>query len=222
MKLPKKWREVSLKQFIDISEVSLIDMDETDRAVKILSILSGWSEDDVLDLDIRKIAEYTRRVKFIYTPYKPSGVPTYVRIGAKRFYVNNDLSKLKGAEYIDFVSFCKDKDLIASKLPQILAIFLKPVNWLGYKKKSCYYKGRDGEYIQTVQSRIETAKMLDKIPCTIAIDLSGFFLKNWVSSIKAIKGYLSQEHKKTMENLNRELQEMGLSSIGDGALHSTI
>src|SRR5688572_22106597 len=172
MRLPKSWAEVPLKKYIEISELSLVDMDEIDKAVKILSVLSGWTEDEISELSVKKIAEYTKQVRFIYSYPKTKGIPTYVWVKGKKFYLNNDLKRIKGAEYIDLVSFCKEKEKVASRLPEILAIFFEPVNWFGFRKRGCYKKNKEGEYIQTTDSRIRTAEILMDLPADKAMALS--------------------------------------------------
>lgn len=208
MKLPKSWKEVPLKKYIEISEVSLVDMDEIDKAVKLLSILSGKTTDEIEGLDIQLIAKYTKQISFIYTQHVGKGVPTHVWLKGRKYFINNDLKKLTGAEYIDFTSMCKDKNDINANINQILAIFFKPVNWFGFRKQGCYKKSVNGEWIQTLDSRVETAKLLMELPSSTAMELSGFFFRSWENLTKATKNYLKLQHLKTLNTLKKEMKSI--------------
>lgn len=216
MKLPKSWEEVPLKHYIEISEISFVDMDEIDKAVKILSILSGEPEENIIELSVQEIANYTKQVAFVYVEHKGKGVPTSVKLKGKRYHINNGIRLLSGAEYIDFTSLVKDKKDIAINLPQILAIFMKPINWYGGNKKGCYRKNPEGNYVQTLQSRINTARDCQDLPSNIAMELAGFFLKSYESSMRATQNYLRLEQLKTMKKLQKELR--GFENTGLGIL----
>ena len=215
MKLPNSWKEVPLKHYIEISEVSFIDMDEIDKAVKILAILSSQSEEDIIELTVDEIARYTKQVSFVFKKYEPKGVPTFIRLKGKRYSLNNDVKSLSGAEYIDFTSLIKDKQDIAKNLPQILAIFLEPINIFGFKKKDCYRKNPEGNYIKKLQVRVDVAKDCLELPSTTAMDLAGFFLKSYESLTKATLNYLKLKQMKTMKILRKEA--MALENIGRGS-----
>lgn len=208
MKLPKSWEEVPLSKYIEISEVSFVDMDEIDKAVKILSILSGQTEDSILDLKGKEILAYYKQVTFIFSEHKGKGVPTSIKLNGKRYHINNDIHSLCAAEYIDYTNWVKDRSEIARNLPNILAIFFQPIGLFGFKKKSCYRKNTDGDLIQTTASRIATAKELKDLPANVAMELAGFFLKSYESSMKATQNYLTNQQKKTMKLLKKEATDL--------------
>lgn len=216
MKLPKSWGEITLNQYIQIVEVSAIDMDELDKHVKILSILSGQDEDSILSISLPELKEAIRQVQFIYSLPKPKGIKTSLRIGLNRFEVNIDLKKLSAGEYIDLAELTKDKQAVTSNLHKIIAIFLKPVNWFGFSQKKYYTKNQEGDLIQTLKSRNRTEKLLkDNLMMDEVISLSGFFLNNWDILMKATLRYSEKQNKKMAKNLNK-LIEKDLQIFGAG------
>lgn len=189
-------------------------MDELDKHVKIISILSGLTEDQVLELSISDLKSAVFSIAFIYADPKTSGVRTSIRIKGNRFHINNNIQKLTGGEYITFASLIKDKGQVTANLPEIICLFFQPVNFLGLKKKSCYSRSASGEYIQKLDSFNKTSKLIrDHLTMDVVLQLSSFFLKSWQTSIKATQDYLLKMNRKNMKILAREMDS---GSIGLG------
>lgn len=212
MKLPTKWSNVRLKQYIDIVEVSAVDMDELDKSVKILAILSGEKEDFFLELPLALVKDYIRKIQFIYT--KPEGgvLRHTKRIGTKKFKINYRLSDITGGEYIDLTGFVKDPIKVTQNLPSILAIFFKPINWLGLEKKDCYHNGN-----QTVESRIATAKIIQDLPMDEVSALSGFFLRSYEALMKVTIQQIEKANKKNRKTIEKLFRKEGFSTSGLGS-----
>lgn len=211
MKIAQNWSEVSLKQYIEIAEISAVDMDELDKQVKILSILSNTPEDVICQMPLPQLKQAIRECQFIYTKPKQEPIKQFITIGLNRFEVNTNLKKINGGEYIDLTGFIKDKSDVTKNLPQIIAIFLHPVNWFGFRKKICYVNSS-----QTLDSRNRTAKIIeDKMMMDDVMMLSGFFLSNWNTLIKSTLSYSELQMKKTKKELDK-LIEADSKSIGVG------
>lgn len=208
MRLPKDWGQVTLKQYIKLSKIDP-ELEDMDRHVKTISILSGEPEIKVWDLSLSFIKQAIAKTKFIYSQPESKGVRTSIRIKGNRFHIDNNVRHICGGEYIDLTSFLKEKDKITDNLPHILAIFFKPVNFLGLKKKRHYRKNDKGILIQTLESRNETAKLLEEhLTMDIAMGLSAFFLKNWEASIKAIQDYSIGEMEKQTKKVKKIMKKV--------------
>lgn len=211
MRIANKWSEVSLKQYIEICDVQAIDMDLLDKQVKILSILSKTPEETICRMNLSDLKEAIRHCQFIYTQPLAGHIKQYIRIGTHRFKVNPNLNKITGGDYIDLTSLIKDKGLVTNNLPQIISIFLHPVNWFGFRKKLFY---KDGG--QTIESRNRTAKLIEeKLMMDEVMTLSGFFLKSWHALTKATLEYSVLQTKKARKELEKVMREDS-SSTGRG------
>lgn len=189
-------------------------MDELDKQVKILSILSGTSEERILDLSLSDVKGYIRQTNFIYSTPKSNNIRRCILIGNRRFKIDTDL-RINGAEYIDMATLTKEKDQITRNLPQIIAIFLKPINILGLPKRSCYRTNKNGKLVQTIESREATAILVkDRLTMDIVFDLSAFFLKSGEALTRAGLDYLNRTNKKVMEDLKREVKDLGITGHG--------
>jgi len=214
MKLPNKWSEITLKQYQEVIEVSLVDMDDLDKSVKILSVLSGVSEDEITNMPLTSIKECVKWIRFIYTIPEKTKVLPKVKIGGKRYRINLELNKLSGGEYIDLIGYTKEKETINSNLHYIFSIFMHEINVFGKLKKSNYTKNAKGDYCQKLDVRNNTAEFIkDKITMDVVFNLSGFFLNLYEGLMKATLDYSITE----LNKMNKEIiKEMDSLITGDG------
>lgn len=197
MRIANKWSEVSLKQYIEIADIQAIDMDELDKQVKILSILSDTPEDVICQMNLSDLKEAIRHCQFIYTPPLAGAIKQYIKIGKHKFEVNTNLRKISGGEYIDLTNLIKDQSEVTRNLPRIISIFLHPVNWFGFRK---------GKH--TIESRNKTSKIIESnMKMDNVMMLSGFFLKSYEVLTKATLDYSVRQMKKTRAKLNKLIKE---------------
>lgn len=203
MRIKTKWSEVTLKEYITIADITAIDMDVLDKQVKILSVLSNTPEDILCQLSLSDLKEAIRHCQFIYTKPLAGHIKQYIRIGKHKFSVNTNLKKITAAEYIDLTSLIKDKDEVTRNLPKVISIFLHPVNWFGFKKKSCYENN-----VQTIESRNKTAEIIeDKLMMSDVMMLSGFFLRSWNRLTKATIDFSESQTAKARKMLLKVMSE---------------
>jgi len=211
MKVANNWAEVSLKQYIEITDISQIDMDELDKQIKVLAVLSNTSEELLCAMELSLLKQAIRGCQFIYTKPPTKHIKQSIKIGGHRFNINTNLKKISGGEYIDLTSMIKEKSDVTKNLPKIIAIFLHPVNFFRFKKKSCYEKD-----CQTLESRNKTAKIVeDKLMMDDVMMLSGFFLKSWQVLAKATLDYSELQTKKARKQLKKIIAKDS-KSTGDG------
>jgi hypothetical protein len=202
MRIPTNWSEVSLKKYIDIAEINAIDMDEIDKQIKILSILANVNENILLDLNLFNLKQAIKHCQFIYTPPVSIPIKQYIRIGKHKYSINTNIKEITGGEYIDLTSMVKNKENITVNLPNIIAIFLHPVNFWGLKIKDCYEKD-----IQTLASRSKTAKIIEEnLMMDNVMMLSSFFLSSWKALTKATMEYSEIKLLKTKKMLTKEMK----------------
>jgi len=212
IKIKDNWSEVTLKEYQDISELNGIDMDEINRQIKIVSILSKFSEDEIEAFPLPTLKAAIRATDFLYTTPEPMPLKN-IWIKGKRYRVNLRLNELTGGEYIDLTGYTKDAKEITGNLHHLIALFLHPVNFFGFRKGK-YYKGGS----RPLNVRNEIAKSLpDNIKMDVVFRLSGFFLPNFQALLKATLDCSVTELLKTKKKLMRMKKQMKHSkSTGDG------
>lgn len=209
MKVPTNWGEVTLEKYLKVIEVDAVDMDAMDKKVKILSILTGETEDAITWLSLPDFKRAISAIKFLDTLDCPEGVPTTVVLNGETFTINNDLNKLRGGEFISLSEWTKEKDKINSNIPDILSILLKPSG------KKYYYLNAKKEKVQTLES-LERNKALALKYLTMdkVIQLSGFFLRSLMSLRTASQAYSRKEMNKTWNILKRVRRDLSKHGVG--------
>jgi len=215
MKLPTEWSEVTLKQYQEVIELSTVDMDELDKQIKIISILSGEREDKISDLSIPTIKKCIKATSFIYAIPGKGRIRQSVKLAGKRYQINYYVNKLSGGEYIDLTGYLKDANNTNSNLHYIVSIFMHPLNWFGLIDKKCYTKNAKGEYCQKLESRNKTAELVKDMPMDVVFGMSGFFLNLWEHLIETTNHYLIKEVKKKNMEVLKKLDSL---IIGDGTI----
>ena len=217
--IPTSWSDVTLRQYQRIAEIpSLKFEDELDKQIKVLSILTGIVDDYFLSVPFSELGKLLSKVGFIYSLPKQSEIKSKINIKGNRYRVNLLPSNLVAGEYIDLTNLLKDKDKIADNLPDIMAIFLKPVNIFGLKKKGCY-KEVEGAMVQTLDSRDKTKELiLDGLTMDYVFPISGFFLNLWESLMRVTQDYSGKQLEKAMKKINKQVEEMDLPKSTGGTL----
>lgn len=205
IKIIDNYRNLPVGKWLEILELSKDEnVDALEQQVKTISILTGLTEDEVLDLPIVEYRELASKTKFLEKEYdgKLQIAKSYGLNGMELIPVK-DFSKITTAQYVDYQTFSKEGDMY---LVQTLSTLLVP-------KGKKYNDGYDMDAVQqAIRNNLSVADVLS---------LYAFFLTKWVKSIKDSQTYLDKEIKKIPNKLMREklmkqVQEMRSKINGVG------
>ena len=208
MDIIDNFNRLTLGMYQEIQAVSSNEsLEDIDKQVQILSILTGEAEEEILHLPITEYKELVVKAGFL----DPGNI-TYHPI-AKRYMVGRfeliplrDFRKMETCQYIDFQTYAPDLD---NHLVEFLSVILVP-------KGHRYNEGYD---IMEVQKAIR-----EEMSVSDGVSLAGFFLTWCRKSIQDSLNYSKQEamgikdKTKREEILHRiEEQERLLQTSGDGS-----
>lgn len=157
-----------LGTYLDIVALCREEMEEADRQVKIVSLLSGIDEDALLRMPIADFRALSVRTRFLETEAEPGKRPVTrtMQLGDMTVRVTTKVTDITTAQYIDFQTFSKD----AEHLVELLACFLIP--------EGCDYgEGYDMDDVYTA--------IRDHLTVTEAQSLAAFFFSRWTRLIGA-------------------------------------
>ena len=207
MDIIDSYNKLSLGQYERIQAITKDEsLDEVDRMVSILSVLSGASEEDILHLPIAEFTEMSARAKFLSADSFQAGrlAKKYI-VGGFELYPVTDYRKLETCQYIDFQSYAPDVD---NRMVELLSVILVP-------KGHRYNEGYD---ILDVQRAIR-----EEMSVTDGATIVGFFLTLLGRSIKDFLNYSKEEAMRLPNGKKREEilakireQEEALRTSGDG------
>ena len=186
---PTDWKEVNLGNYQKLRDYykGLDEMDGVDF-VKIISILSDYSEDEVRLLPVKFIGKITEQLGFLKEMPNPE-IKNQITINGETYYLN-PMEDMKFGEFVDVnLAMKNDENDYAS----ILAILCRKAN-----------EKYDQQFISKMfDKRVE---MFKNISVVDALSVLGFFLKCYQTSKP-----LSQD---SINHLRQEV-ELSLSNTED-------
>lgn len=177
----------------------------------ILSILTGKSEDELLDMKLPEFRALMDKAGFLKTAPTPGPVAKRYNLRGLDLIPVTDTRKMTAAQYIDFQTFAQDQN---NRIAELLSCFLVP--------RGMRYN--DGYDVLDVQTAIR-----EDMTITQALGLLAFFLSKsrrstistLRSSIKAMKKTNPGMKAKAMEARMAAEMSMALLQGGDGWRMST-
>lgn len=210
MDIIDNYNRLTIGQHIEIQEIARNEtLEDIDRQVQILSVLTGTAEDELLHLPIHEYKELVVKAEFL-NPENLKNIS--VHPVAKRYLVGGfelvpvrDYRKLETGQYIDFQTYAPDLDKF---LVEFLSVILVP-------KGHRYNEGYD---ILEVQRAIR-----EEMSVTDGVSIAGFFLTLCRTSIKDSLNFSKRmaegiKDKAKREEILRRIaeQETALRTSGDG------
>ncbi len=182
------YKTLTLGKFMELQKIDWASMEEIDIQVKMLSVLSDMDEDEILKLPLDEYSKMVNKTAFLSKqPEITKNIPDKIKINDKTYVLVKDIKKMTAGQYIDYQQYLAAND-INFYLPYILSCFIIP-------------KGKTyGDY--DVDEVVDVLK--NNLSVEEALSISGFFMKKFRSSIKAILFYLDWKIKKMMRKTKDE------------------
>jgi len=181
-----------LGTYIDILAIDKT-LNEYDYKVKVVALLSGLSEDEILDQPLTKTMKMSEAANFLLAPLpKATGkkVASLYRFGGEEFTPCKDVSKWTTSQFIDFQTYAKR--INADTLPELYSCILIP-------KGHTYGNGYDiAEVVRIIR---------DSLPVTDAQDISAFFLRKFTLLSRSILTSSLPALRKMRTKESREMEE---------------
>ena len=208
MDIIDNYNRLTLGQYMEIQEISRDEsLEDIDRQTRILSVLTGVAEEEILHLPIAEYKELVVKATFLNPEninYHP--VARKYILGDFELIPTRDFRKLETCQYIDFQTYAPDLD---NHLVEFLSVILVP-------KGHRYNEGYD---ILEVQKAIR-----EEMSVSDGISLAGFFFFWCRKSIVDSLNYSKQEAMGIKDKTRREEilkkireQEELLRTSGDGS-----
>ena len=181
-------------------------MDVDDKQVKIISILTGMDEMDILNLPIPEYRLLAARSQFIYAaPTSPSRIAKSYRIGGYELIPTTDMRKVTAAQYIDFQSFHNAG--MEEHFAEIISCILIP-------KGKIYQQGYD---VLEIHKAIR-----EEMTVLVGCSLYAFFLHSCKKSMKdilssSLRDVRRMKDKEKARVLKTEIRQQLMALSSDGA-----
>ncbi len=209
--------ELPLGDYLDILALQEREMDDIDRRIAILAILTGKTEREILNAPITDVSAWSDAAGFLERPvHVAPRIASSYRLGGFDLVPTTDLRKITTAQYIDFKTFCPEGD---PRLVELISVILIP-------RGKTYADGYD---IAEVQDAIRRELMVSDV-----LALSAFFLTKYAALIRTSRSFLArlartEKDKAKAARIRKRLADLetlvetltSLGSGGDGSRPST-
>ena len=184
------YRDLPVGKYEEIVRICNAEMTDVDRKVAILSVLTGLTEDEVLNLPLPKFTEYSAKSRFLESECPENLIPGVARsypIGGFVLIPTTDIRKITAAQYIDFQTFSKERD---TKTVEMLSCFLVP--------RGCDYN--EGYDVLDVHKAIREEMSVAEVLALLA-----FFFGRFLQSMQTTLTSSMRLLKKTNPEAEKEL-----------------
>lgn len=188
----KSYDELKVGKYLELLEVDKTEgLEDIDRQVKIVSILSGLPEDELLHMEIGKYTMLARATDFLMAAPAEAAVKDSYEAGGLTLVPVKDYRKLETGQYIDFKAYAAD---IEKYFVEFISVLLVPE---GHR----YGEGYD---IADVQAAVK------EMPLPEAMGVVAFFFASYKRLIADTLNYSEQE---AMKLSNPKAKERILAQI---------
>lgn len=207
MDIIDSYNKLTLAQYQEIQAVQKDEsLEDIDKHTRILSILTGVPEDELMHLPIPEFTELSGKAQFLSAEaFNPGRMAKKYIIGEMELIPVTDFRKLETCQYLDFQTYAGDLD---KYMAELISVLLVP-------KGHRYNEGYD---IIALQESIR-----QEMSVADGATIVGFFLTLCERSIEDSLNYSKRmakgirDKKKRTEILKRiEEQEEALRTSGDG------
>lgn len=203
------FRELNLSKFREIQQIVKDGGDWQDINLRIVSVLSGKSFEELCNMPIREVSELVEIARFLDDPIPEERVPDKFKIESLVLVPSFDVQKFTTAQYVDFQQLMKAPD---DNQVEILSCLLIP-------KGKKYNVGYDLDEVKRA--------IAEHISVSISTSLFSFFLarlqRSTIATLRSseemVRGLQPQteEEKKKKIQAEREIaQALHLLGSGDG------
>jgi hypothetical protein len=204
IELPNSWHEIEIGKFPLIYDIVRDnDLEDTNKKIRVLSILSGLSVNELMKINIDSINKLIEEIQFIFKMEFPKEVEKFT-YDKYMWYVNYDITNLSAGDFISLSKLTENEDTIINNLPEIMALFIKPFEYKWFKKKEIELDYK------------EKVALIKQMSVGIVYPIAVFFCSVIASLQTDIEDYLENQSQEVMKILESELNSKSMQNIGVG------
>lgn len=196
----KSYNDLTVGKYQELRKLELEGLDALEQQVAILAVLNDMDEDEVFNLPLADYQKLASDMHFLDTQpvINTKHNPKTIKIDGEEYDVVQDARDLTAGQYIDYQHYLGVEDF-DGQLPNILTVFVIP-------------KGKKYGEGYNMAELANTFK--EKMPIITAMEISSFFLRQSLTSIKASLTSLRLKMRMMkMTTRKKEVKEMMQEAI---------
>lgn len=201
--IPNSWQNISIEKFPLIYDLIRDELDDNEKNIRILSILSDVNVNEIKKINIEGIKKLIDKIQFVFKMEFPKEKHKFKHNGY-RWVVNYDITKISAGDFISLSKLTETEDSIINNLPQIVAVFIQPFQYRWFKIDPI-----EMDYTAKV-NHLKTVDVGTIYPIAV------FFCSIIASLLVDIEDYLESQAQEVKKILMNELNNKNTMIIGDG------
>lgn len=184
------YNKLTIGKYRDL--MKLVKEDDIQYGIEILSILSDYTEDDLMQMPLDEFEGLMAKTNFLYKQVEKmdwNHLGKTITINGNKYNIIKDAKKMTAGQYIDYKTYVKDPEKFLDMLPYILTIFIIPA---GHKYGDDYDLADMAEELN------------NNLDIRTALCISDFFYHQSKLSIMASLRYLRWMMKMTLKKEKNE------------------
>ena len=201
--IPNSWQNISIEKFPLIYDLIRDELDDNEKNIRILSILSDVNVNEIKKINIEGIKKLIDKIQFVFKMEFPKEKHKFKHNGY-RWVVNYDITKISAGDFISLSKLTETEDSIINNLPQIVAVFIQPFQYRWFKIDPI-----EMDYTAKV-NHLKTVDVGTIYPIAV------FFCSIIANLYQDIEGYLESQAQEVKKILMNELNNKNTTITGDG------
>lgn len=201
--IPNSWQNISIEKFPLIYDLIRDELDDNEKNIRILSILSDVNVNEIKKINIEGIKKLIDKIQFVFKMEFPKEKHKFKHNGY-RWVVNYDITKISAGDFISLSKLTETEDSIINNLPQIVAVFIQPFQYRWFKIDPI-----EMDYTAKV-NHLKTVDVGTIYPIAV------FFCSIIASLLVDIEDYLESQAQEVKKILMNELNNKSTMITGDG------
>lgn len=201
--IPNSWQNISIDKFPLIYDLIRDELDDNEKNIRILSILSDVNVNEIKKINIEGIKKLIDKIQFVFKMEFPKEKHKFKHNGY-RWVVNYDITKISAGDFISLSKLTETEDSIINNLPQIVAVFIQPFQYRWFKIDPI-----EMDYTAKV-NHLKTVDVGTIYPIAV------FFCSIIASLLVDIEDYLESQAQEVKKILMNELNNKNTMITGDG------
>lgn len=197
---------LTVRQYQEIVGIQTSKMDDEDKIIQSICVLTGMTESEVEELTIIEFNKMGRELAQIFSQDIPEHKPPrYLRINGKLYGITYNPRNLSYYQFSDIQAWISNNTI--QNMHKVVASLTYPVKNYGLVK----IKGKNQV---TKHSELSEGVLDCNYKDVHAICV--FFSLLWNNSIKALAGYLEKQTRETLTKKQQEQMKVLLEAVGGG------
>lgn len=217
MKIPKGWHQVSIRKYYEYHTIitKFSKIDPLDLEIKIISCLTGESENNLLNLTTTQLTSVSKKLEWLKELPSEKDIPVRVKINGDTYKASILFSDMKAVQFRHFSEICKDvrpEDYVFQMHNLIASMMSK-------KKYGIFVTGAKVTVNKYEYDGYEDVadKLLDNMMISQAYPYYVFFCKVIENLSTPIHDYLIQNVKRMRKELKSLIKKKKKVSMNIGA-----